>query len=53
MTVMAARNKLKHLPSGAAHGEQMLVGQVKLGRVPVTLILQRKSGKWQVVGLNR
>jgi len=53
MTVMAARDKLGRLPPGAAHGEQMLVGQVKLGRVPVTLILQRKDGKWRVVGLNR
>ena len=53
MTVMAARSKLTRLPPGAAHGEQMLVGQVTLGRVPVTLILQRRSGKWQVVGLNR
>ena len=53
MTVMTARTKLGRLPPGAAHGEQMLVGRVQLGGVQVTLILQRRSGDWQVVGLNR
>ncbi len=53
MTVMTARDRLNRLPAGAAHGEQMLVGMVKLGKVPVRLILQRRGGKWQVVGLNR
>ena len=53
MTVMAARDRLNRLPAGAAHGEQMLVGMLKLGKVPVTLILQRRGGKWRVVGLNR
>lgn len=53
MTTMQALHQLGRLPAGASHGEQMLVGRVKLGRVPVTLLLQRQRGQWRVVGLNR
>lgn len=53
MTPMEARGVLGRLPPGAAYGEQMLVGQAVLGGTPTTLILQQRSGRWQVVGLNR
>jgi TonB family protein len=53
MTPMEARGALGRLPPGAAYGEQMMVGQAVLGGRPTTLILQQRSGRWQVVGLNR
>lgn len=53
MSVMQARQALGRLPAGAEYGEQMLVGQTKLGKVPLTLLLQRQRGSWKVVGLNR
>jgi len=53
MSVMQARQALGRLPAGAEYSEQMLVGQTKLGKVPLTLLLQRQRGSWKVVGLNR
>lgn len=53
MTVSEARSKLGKLPAGADYGVGMVVGQVQLGRVPVTLLLQERAGSWKVIGLNR
>ncbi len=53
MTVSEARSKLGKLPAGAEYGAGMVVGQVQLGRVPVTLLLQERAGSWKVIGLNR
>lgn len=53
MTMMEARKKMGYLPAGADYGSEMLVGQVSLGKRSVILLLQRRSGRWRVVGLNR
>jgi hypothetical protein len=53
MSVTEARQRLGRLPAGAEYGQQMLVGRTTLGGIPVTLLLQRKDGRWKVIGLNR
>jgi hypothetical protein len=53
LTVAQARGQLGALPEGVEVGDAVLLGLATLGRTPVTLLIAREKGGWQIIGLNR
>ncbi len=51
MTTFEARRRLGALPRGVRHGQQLLVGRVRLGERMFTMTLQRRRGSWRIRAL--